>query len=285
MDKFYEAADSLQQLVVRLNINKSSDVDMRQANIGVVNQFYVQPSLILPQEVVFNYAPEVGLAEMYNSLRDANHDHGQELRIENNDLITEKIIENMSEFHRISLGVDRKPLLRIYAYFSSLSTVRSASDPLRTARLEYEESKHLKKLLLSGYKIKVIFSLDIADVLGKGYPESNVRDRIVDLCDTLDYACIHELPFAFEIDKHHYLETQYIWDNFLLMIAPFYKKHVGYEGALFTSNPKKVSIAVQNFDARFYILYQERIMTRYHKGFAEDMPSARILDYMNTLAN
>lgn len=149
------------------------------------------------------------------------------------------------------------PTIRIYAYFSSFSTIRQGSDTDDLSQLELEENFMFKKFVELGFNVKVIVSLQTELIVRQGYSIEQYMERIQNLANTIEYFNTKQYKnLEIVIDEYQSRDSILVLDT-ILLIKSDYLQFDGnnFKYTLFESDKAILQNEILEFDKKFDELY------------------------------
>lgn len=155
---------------------------------------------------------------------------------------------------RLSQLYNFAPILRVYGYFTSLSTARQESESSDLAQLELLEKKNLLKFILNNFETRIIINLDLNMIFSNDrYTKEQYDERCKDLINTIKYYDNYK-NLKIVIDSECALESMFILDTLLICYMPilfFDSTRSTYRQVIFDSELSNIINKIKLFDQRF----------------------------------
>lgn len=158
---------------------------------------------------------------------------------------------------KLSLLNNFEPVLRVYGYFTSLSTIKQETETSDLAQLELLQKKNLLKFIECNFETRVIINLDLNIIFSNNrYNREQYNERCKDLINTIRrYNDYKNLKIV--IDKGSSLESMFILDTLLICYMPtilFDSNRATYGQVIFDSELSNIINKINTFDQRFLSL-------------------------------
>ncbi|MCD8022047.1 MAG: hypothetical protein LUF30_03405 [Lachnospiraceae bacterium] len=182
------------------------------------------------------------------------------------------------------------PTVRMYAFFSHISSIRLRSDTSDYNQLVLSEKDLFDKMIYLNFRIKLIISLEVGVILEKWYDNiSDIIARMTDLSDRIDETSDRR-NVEVVIDDGNYLDGQFILHDCLFIHALKSDPILKYSMTEYETRPALVKNAIRVFDQRFAFLKASNTLVRSHLRigtmgeFVKRTVDGRIEEISNTMA-
>lgn len=226
----------------QLNITNNKNLNLEDNRIILTDGIYVNKNRI--DWTLRN-------TDKYKELYEYNYKERDVLRREI------KIGEKMRQFILYSQINGFVPTIRIYAYFSSFSTIRQFYEKDDLSQLELEENALLKKCVELGFKVKVIVSLQVELIMRQGYSIEQYEERSKDLMNTINFFNTRQYKnIQIVIDQYQSHDSILIFDTILMIKSDYLQFDGGnFKYTLFESDKTILQNEIFEFDKKFDELY------------------------------
>lgn len=172
------------------------------------------------------------------------------------------------------------PIIRCYAFFSHISSIRSMEDKSDYNQMILEEKKLFDTMLSLKYRVKLIICLDIPIILLRWYDNvSDIICRLTDLSDRIDGVCDNN-NIEIVIDDKNSLDGCFILQDSLYIHALNSDPVNKYNITKYETDRKLIRNAIAVFDERFnYLVHTNEIIKKFIKNSAMSRYVKTAVDY------
>lgn len=228
---------------LKINLSKNKNSQFIANQFGRIYNFYNVPNIPLKENIDLTLRESGKFDELFESQCQKK----PPISLEFYNSKIEQLI-SLSQLYKYN------PILRVYGCFTSLSTIRQASETSDLAQLELLENRNLLKFIECNYETKIIISLDTNMIFTDNrYSIEQYNARCENLIYTIKkYNDYKNLKIV--IDSGNTLETMYILDTILICYMPailFDSDKIAYGQVIFDSEINYISNKIKLFDERF----------------------------------